>query len=143
MYCKEKQEFSIVFTVSCPSLILENGEVSYNTPSLYDDHFVRTGYSVGTMASFSCDKFYSLEGFSSVICQSSGYWSQSAPICNASNKNKLIFYFEKLFFDWMQFYTVCDNISSISGITSFKKNTRQSNQNLSTLIFCMVSEYNP
>ena len=86
------------YSVSCPSLTLENGEVDYNTHlltellyysyHLFNDDFLKTGYSVGTMASFSCDEFYSREGSNSVICQSTGNWSLSTPICNASNDNE-------------------------------------------------------
>ena len=80
--------FDIVlfYTVVCPFLRLENGKIDYNTTSLvYYDNF---GYSVNTMASFSCDTFYHREGNSSAICQSSGNWSEPTPTCNSSNVNE-------------------------------------------------------
>ena len=63
-------------------LSLENGEITYNTSSLNGD------YPLYTVASFSCDEFYSREGSSSAICQNSGNWNPQAPTCNASNGNK-------------------------------------------------------
>ena len=82
----EKLEFSIfLFAVTCPPLILEYGEVAYNTPLWNDELYLTTGYSVDTTASFSCNEFHHRYGSSSVICQSSGSWSGHTPICNAYN----------------------------------------------------------
>ena len=80
-------DFLLFYAVSCPPLMLENGDADYSTDILYDDHSLRYGYSVGTNASLSCDQFYDRHGSSSVLCQSSGNWSDSIPICNASNDN--------------------------------------------------------
>ena len=80
--------FDIVlfYTVVCPFLTLTNGKVDYNTSRMvYYDNY---GYSVNTMASFSCDTFYHREGNSSAICQSSGNWSEPTPTCNSSNVNE-------------------------------------------------------
>ncbi|KAI8482553.1 hypothetical protein Bbelb_397010, partial [Branchiostoma belcheri] len=56
--------------VQCPTLSNPtNGDVSYST-----------GY-YGDVASYSCDTGYSLNGYSTRTCQSSGSWSQSAPTC--------------------------------------------------------------
>ena len=90
---KDKQEFSFfLFAVTCPPLILEYGEVAYNTSLLNDGLYLTTGYSVDTIASFSCNEFHHRHGSSSVICQSSGSWSGHTPVCNACNKIKLILY---------------------------------------------------
>ena len=59
---KKNGNFLLFYAVSCPPLSLENGEVVYNTSLLYDETYLITGYSLNTMASFSCDEFYSREG---------------------------------------------------------------------------------
>ncbi|XP_019638158.1 PREDICTED: fibrillin-1-like, partial [Branchiostoma belcheri] len=56
--------------VQCPTLSNPtNGDVSYSTRYY------------GDVASYLCDTGYSLNGYSTRTCQSSGSWSQSAPTC--------------------------------------------------------------
>ena len=74
----------------CTPLHVQNGQVLYNTSLSYGIHnasFI-SGYSVGTMASFSCDEHNIREGSSSATCQNSGMWSEQPPICNQSNENE-------------------------------------------------------
>ena len=75
----------LFYAVMCHPLNLVNGEATYNTTVLSE--FGRRGYSVGTMATFSCDG----EESGSVICQSSGNWSQPGPTCIASNENEKLY----------------------------------------------------
>ena len=70
-----------VFAVTCSSLNLENGGISYNQSP------VNGRYPVDTMASFSCHHGYSLTGSSSTTCLISGNWNQQPPICNHGNRN--------------------------------------------------------
>ena len=69
--------FSIV---TCPTLSLVNGEITYNASQGNE------GYPVDTRASFMCNLGYTLSGFSSSTCQISGHWNQASPICGESNK---------------------------------------------------------
>ena len=85
--------FLIFYAVTCPPLFLEYGEITYTTSLLPDELYLRHGYSVGTMASFSCYEFHNREGSSSMTCQSSGNWSGSIPICSACNKMNILLYF--------------------------------------------------
>ena len=88
---KKNKNFLLFYAVTCPPLILENGEVAYNTSLLIDEVFPThptSGYSVNTMASLSCDKFYHRQESSSVICENSGNWNELTPICNACYKNE-------------------------------------------------------
>ena len=78
----------LFYAVICHPLNLINGEAAYNTSELHDKGYARRGYSVGTMATFSCDG----EESGSVICQSSGNWSEPGPTCIASNENENVFY---------------------------------------------------
>ena len=75
----------LFYTVVCPPLRLDNGNIEYNTSLLYEDLYGSTGYSAGTMASFLCDDLYERVGNNSVLCQESGDWSGPAPICSSSN----------------------------------------------------------
>ena len=74
---KQVYVFSVV---TCPTLSLANGEISYNASQ------ANTGYPVDTHASFMCNLGYTLSGSSSSSCQTSGYWNQASPICGESNK---------------------------------------------------------
>ena len=78
----------LFYAVICHPLNLINDEAAYNTSLLSDNEYSRRGYSVGTMASFSCDG----EESGSVICQSSGNWSEPGPTCIAGNENGTVFY---------------------------------------------------
>ena len=77
-------ELKIFILVTCTGLSLSNGGVSYNrhAPS-------PARYPVDTVATFACDRGYSLSGSSSRSCQTSGSWNQSTPTCNQSKANKI------------------------------------------------------
>ena len=66
----------------CPLLNIENGKVLCSVP------FFRSGYVVGTWASFSCGDSFLLNRPSSVICQNSLNWSEQSPTCRPSKYNK-------------------------------------------------------
>ena len=66
--------------MTCPTLSLANGEITYNAS------LANTGYPVDTCASFMCNLGYTLSGFSSSSCQTSGNWNQASTICEESNK---------------------------------------------------------
>ena len=61
--------------VTCETLTLENGNVTYNT-SLVDN-----GYLATTTASFSCHVGYTVSGPLSRMCQESGDWTGTNPRC--------------------------------------------------------------
>ena len=69
-----------MFAVTCPSLSLSNGGISYNKSP------VNGRYPVDTVASLSCHHGYLLSGSSSRTCQTSGYWNQQTVACNQSNQ---------------------------------------------------------
>ena len=69
----------ITFVVTCTSLTLTNGAVSYNS---HPASVAR--YPVDTVATFSCNHGYSLSGSTSGTCQTSGNWNQATPTCNQS-----------------------------------------------------------
>ena len=72
--------------VTCVSLSLPNGRVSYNRGA------INGRYPVDTVTSFSCNSGYSRSGSSSRICQTSGDWNQQTPKCNKNKKrNEHIF----------------------------------------------------
>ena len=57
----------------CPNdLSVDNGRVSYSTPG---------DAVVGTMATYTCDDGFNLEGKMDRVCQSNGAWSDSPPTC--------------------------------------------------------------
>ena len=91
-----------LFVVTCASLSLSNGGVSYNKSP------VNGRYPVDTRASFSCTRGYSLSGSSSRTCQTSGNWNQGIPTCNQSNW-RISFTF--LFFLTKNWNKVADDIS--------------------------------
>ena len=72
-----------MFAVTCPSLSLSNGGISYNKSP------VNGRYPVETVASLSCHHGYSISGSNSRTCQTSGNWDQQTVTCNQSNQNKL------------------------------------------------------
>ena len=63
---------------------MPNGRVNYNTAIVINE-----GYKVDTVATFSCNREYSLAGVSSRTCQTSGSWNEQSPTCNQSNKINL------------------------------------------------------
>ena len=65
--------------VSCSALNLTNGMVSYNTNQKPDGQYV-----VETIATFTCDPGYSVDGLFSTICNVSGNWGQPTPICTGT-----------------------------------------------------------
>ena len=66
-----------VTVVTCMSLSLENGQISYN------DTKVNNEYHVDTVATFTCNYGYSLSG------SESGNWNKETPTCNLSTKNHI------------------------------------------------------
>ena len=101
---KDKQKFLIVFyVVTCPPLSTpQYGTLGYNS-SLLRDLYLTTGYSVGTVASFSCHGFYRMEGSSSIVCESSGNWNGSTPTCIEQGQTDLNFFIN-------YFTELCDKI---------------------------------
>ena len=74
----------ITFVVTCTSLTLSNGAVSYS------NHSVGGGrYPVDTVATFSCNRGYSQSESSSRTCQTSGNWNQATPTCNQSKSKNI------------------------------------------------------
>ena len=76
---------NIVIEVNCASQSLENGQISYNTLPLEN-----RGYTVGTLASFTCMNTYNLFGSEASICQENGTWNQAIPLC-ADSGNEILF----------------------------------------------------
>ena len=68
--------------VTCETLSIENGKVSYNENS------VDGGYPMDTVASFSCNSGYHRVGAGSSTCQSPGRWNNAIPRCNI-NRNEM------------------------------------------------------
>ena len=67
--------FSVVI---CEALQLpENGDISYNESLVRNE-----GYTVDTLASFTCNSGYNLNGSDSSICRNSGNWNQETPTCD-------------------------------------------------------------
>ena len=66
--------------VTCSSLSLTNGQITYDTSP------TNGGYTVDTIASLTCDLGYTLSGSSSITCQPSGNWNQPVAICGESNR---------------------------------------------------------
>ena len=69
-------EIKCTFAATCQPLSLSKGRVDYNRL------LVHGVYLVDTTAYFECYLGYFLNGYDSIICQSSGNWSQQIPICN-------------------------------------------------------------
>ena len=65
----------LLFLVTCETLTLENGNVTYNTS------LVGNGYLATTTASFSCHVGYTVSGPLSRMCQESGDWTGTNPRC--------------------------------------------------------------
>ena len=67
---------SLSLSQICRPTPILNGEVQYNTSLLTDEYAnFFGGYSVGTMANFSCNESYEREGPNSAICLDSQMWS--------------------------------------------------------------------
>ena len=65
---------------SCEALQdLANGDISYN-----ESNVESVRYPVSTMATFTCDYGYILNGSDSSICQDSLNWDQQTPTCDQS-----------------------------------------------------------
>ena len=73
------QSFSKYFAVTCSTLSLQNGRVSYDKDPADDGH-----YPVNTIATFTCDDEHYLDGDSAATCESSSTWSQQ-PMCRGNN----------------------------------------------------------
>ena len=74
---------SFYLTVVCQSLITPtNGMISYSDPTL----------GVGSVATYNCENFYTLNGESTRTCQSNGAWSWSGlePTCEGTYKQRNI-----------------------------------------------------
>ena len=71
-----------MFTLAtCAQLNLDNGGVTYNESMVMTDE-----YPVDTLASFSCDRGYNLNGSATSTCQTSGEWDQDTPTCEQGNE---------------------------------------------------------
>ena len=46
-----------------------------------------SGMTFGSTADYSCLAGYELSGTSSVMCEASGMWSDSPPVCNSKSNN--------------------------------------------------------
>ena len=75
----------ILTVVTCETLSLKNGEVSYNASQGSYIYEHQQFYYVYTMASFTCDDGYTLSGSESSICQVSKTWSEQTPQCIPGN----------------------------------------------------------
>ena len=62
------------YVVLCDGLSLPNGEVNYDPESINGE------YPMGTIASFTCNYGYNLNGSNSRTCQISGNWTQKLQI---------------------------------------------------------------
>ena len=71
-----------ILVVTCPTLDLENGEISYDVSPM------NGSYPTGATGSFSCSYGYSLSGTSTRSCDAMGNWNNQdqIPICNLSNE---------------------------------------------------------
>ena len=67
---------NIFILVTCSSVSLANGAVSYNQSALTNGM-----YSLNTKASFTCSSGYKLVGSSSTTCQGQGSWNKDIPTC--------------------------------------------------------------
>ena len=67
--------------MTCETLNLENGNVSYN-----ESVIPNKGYPVGTMASFTCNSGYCPSGLELSICQNFGHWCWGPPVCKQCKK---------------------------------------------------------
>ena len=78
--CNQYTKFLKIFpTVLCQTLDTpSNGDVDYSNDP------VNGGYTVDTVATFSCNFGYRREGSSSRTCQPSGHWNKQNPTCNRS-----------------------------------------------------------
>ena len=63
------------FPDTCAPISLENGLVNYTTSP------VKGRYLVDTVASFSCDLGFYLNGTNSAICETSKQWNNETPTC--------------------------------------------------------------
>ena len=86
----------LYFLVTCAPLSLTNGGVTYTT-SAQDGKYV-----VDTVASFSCDSGFSLNGTNSAMCQESGNWNEKTSRCEGFY---FIFWLKKLCSGFVQIIT--------------------------------------
>ena len=82
----------VIFTVTCPPLVLPNGMVNC---SLGDDEVP----SYEDTCSFTCNTGYELTGGGTRTCQSDGSWSNTEVICQEGMNTCLAFTTNR--------YTVC------------------------------------
>ena len=66
--------------MACLWLYLDHGTIEYDRPHVRADEDGKY-YSVGTIATFTCEAPYSLSSSSSLTCQASGSWSGQNPEC--------------------------------------------------------------
>ena len=78
----KQNDYINFIAVNCGNISVANAEISFSRPRASGG-----GYSVGTVASFTCKYGYSLSGTDSRTCQASGFWTQFNPACNQSNEN--------------------------------------------------------
>ena len=71
-------------SVTCASLTLVNGDVSYSTSS------IDRSYPVGTTASFTCGDGYRRYGSGSNFCQTTGEWTGELPTCGGNKARTLL-----------------------------------------------------
>ena len=67
-----------IFVATCPPLNITNGRVEYH-PSA-----VNGALPIDTLAFFTCDEGYIINGFGFSTCQESGNWDPEIPTCDKS-----------------------------------------------------------
>ena len=68
----------ITFVVHCPQLSLSFGLILYHNARHLDGTDV---YVVNSVADFTCNHGYRIEGSNTTTCQQSGMWDQETPTC--------------------------------------------------------------
>ena len=71
-------------SVTCASLTLINGDVSYSTSA------IGGRYPVGITASFTCNNRYRIYGLGSISCQTTGEWTGELPTCGGKKESTLL-----------------------------------------------------
>ena len=70
-------DFLHIFIVTCSALTLSNGAINYDEDPADDGR-----YPMNTIATFTCNDEYYIDGNPTATCESSGNWNQQ-PICRS------------------------------------------------------------